>query len=433
MLESEGTTIQFHGGGLVAFGRVRVSGPLPRAKQPEDVGFSSHRLERIKATFQSEINKGGLPGAVILIARRGRLAYLEAFGFQDREKQVAMTIDAIFRIASLTKPVISVAVMMLVEEGKIRLTAPVSSYLPEFKETKVGVEKINSVTGKPELVLEPARREMTIHDLLRHTSGLCGMFGNSLVDQAYREADVFTPRQTLAQFVSKLSKLPLAYHPGTTFEYSVSTDLLGHIIEVVSGMNLDEIIADRITKPLSMPDTGFYATGAQVARVAEPQIETETGKRPAMRDVVNRPTWLSGGVGMISTAIDYARFCQMLLNGGEFNGVRLLSPKTVVHMTANHLPPDIAMSLTVSSLFGPLIPDATHGQGFGLGFAVRTEAGRNPLPGSSGEYYWVGSTGTVFWVDPKESLIAVMMQQIPLMAFDQGSLIRNLVYQAMVD
>jgi CubicO group peptidase (beta-lactamase class C family) len=301
--------------------------PLQSSDRPEDVGLSADRLKRIRPAFQSDIDRGRLPGAIILIARRGRLAYLEAVGFQDRENQVPMKADAIFRIASLTKPVTSVAAMMLAEEGKIRLTAPVSIYLPEFKGLQVGVETMNSATGKTELMLEPARREMTIHDLLRHTSGLCYGGGNTLVDQAYRDADVFSPQHTLAQFVGKVAKLPLAHQPGTTFAYSVSTDVLGRVIEVVSDLSLDEFVSRNITMPLGMDDTGFFAQGAQVARVAEPQIEAETGKRPSMRDVVNRPSWMSGGGGMISTAPDYARFCQMLLNGGELDGARLLSPR----------------------------------------------------------------------------------------------------------
>lgn len=407
---------------------------LPKTDRPEEVGLSSERLKRLTANFQTDVEKGKIPGAVILIARNGRVAYFEAVGFQDREKQLPMKRDAIFRIASMTKPLTSVAIMMLVEEGKIQLIDSVSQYLPELKNLKVGVEKKNESSGKPELTLETPRREMTIHDLLRHTSGLTyGIFGDSLVKQAYREANVQDSKQTLAQMVTKLSQLPLAFQPGTTFEYSVSTDVLARVVEVVSGMDFDRFIAERITRPLRMPDSGFYVSDAQVPRVAEPQADLATGKRPPMRDVTTRPTLISGGGGMVSTAADYVRFAQMLLNGGQLDDARLLSPKTVAFMTADHLPAGTAMSPTTQGGFGALMPSPEQGQGFGLGFAVRNDAGRNSLPGSPGEYYWVGASGTAFWVDPKEKLITVMMVQMPLA---QGrhyrSLLRNLVYQAVI-
>jgi len=408
-----------------------VAEPLPKARQPEEVGLSTQRLKILDAAFQSEVDSEKIPGAVVLILRNGKVAYSGAFGYQDREKQVLMKGDAIFRIASMTKPLVSVAVMMLVEEGKLQLVSPVSAFLPEFKGVKVGVEKVNDGAGKPELVLEPPRREMTIHDLLRHTSGLTyGQFGDSLVKQEYRSANIGAPGENLAVVISKLSQLPLAYQPGTTFEYSMSTDVLGRVVEVVSGMELDRFIAERITKPLGMPDTGFYLSAEQISRAAEPQVDAATGKRPPMRDVSVRPSWMSGGGGMVSTAPDYARFCQMLLNGGEFEGAHFLSPRTVAYMTSDHLPPGTAISQAVQG-FGSLIPSPALGQGFGLGFAVRTDVGRNPMPGSVGEFYWTGASGTTFWVDPKESLIAVMMVQVPI---NQGayyrSLIRNMVYQA---
>ena len=411
-----------------------LAGELPRANQPEDVGLSSERLQRVTAVFQSEVDNSKIPGAVVLILRKGKVAYLAAIGFQDREKKLPMKADTIFRIASMTKPVVSVAIMLLVEEGKIQLSTPASAFLPEFKNLMVGVEKINAATGKPELVLEPARRQMTIQDLLRHTSGLTyPFFGDSLVKQAYRNAGVMAPNLTLAEVVAKLSQLPLAFQPGTTFEYGISTDVLGRIVEVVSGKGLDEFIAERITKPLGMPDTAFYATSAQAARVAQPQIDPATGRRTPMRDVSIRPNWMSGGGGMISTAADYARFSQMLLNKGELDGVRLLSPRTVEYMTSDHLPLGTAMSPAVLG-FGSLLPSPAQGQGFGLGFAVRTSAGRNSLPGSPGEFYWVGASGTTFWVDPKQELVAIMMVQLPLAAgAHYRSLIRNMVYQAVVN
>ena len=393
---------------------------LSKANKPEDVGFSSERLKRVTDAFQSEVDKGAIPGAVVLIARNGKIAYFEAFGFQNRENKEPMKTDAIFRIASMSKPITSVAVMMLVEEGKIQLLDPVSHYLPEFKGVQVGVEKLNTTTGNSELIGEPPRQEMTIQDLLRHTSGLTyGIFGKSLVKQAYNEANLFDRNQTLAEFVSKIAKLPLAYHPGTTWEYSHSTDVLGRIVEVVSGVTLDQFVADRIAKPLGLSDTGFYVPAEKLDRLAETQIDPTTGKRWPTFDVTNRPNWLAGGSGMVSTASDYVRFAQMLLNGGELDQVRLLSPRTVSFMTSDHLWPGVAFSPVTLNLFEPLgiAPTPKVGQGFGLGFVVRTQEGRNPMPGSPGEYFWAGIWGTAFWVDPKEKLITVlMMQAAPLQA-----------------
>ena len=419
----------------LAFSRLRKDSP--KANKPEDVGFSSERLKRVTDAFQSEVDKGAIPGAVVLIARNGKIAYFEAFGFQNRENKEPMKTDAIFRIASMSKPITSVAVMMLVEEGKIQLLDPVSRYLPEFKGVQVGVEKLNTTTGNSELIGEPPRQEMTIQDLLRHTSGLTyGIFGKSLVKQAYNEANLFDRNQTLAEFVSKIAKLPLAYHPGTTWEYSHSTDVLGRIVEVVSGVTLDQFVADRIAKPLGLSDTGFYVPAEKLDRLAETQIDPTTGKRWPTFDVTNRPNWLAGGSGMVSTASDYVRFAQMLLNGGELDQVRLLSPRTVSFMTSDHLWPGVAFSPVTLNLFEPLgiAPTPKVGQGFGLGFVVRTQEGRNPMPGSPGEYFWAGIWGTAFWVDPKEKLITVlMMQAAPLQARYYRSLIRNLTSQALID
>jgi CubicO group peptidase (beta-lactamase class C family) len=420
----------------VAFSALAQS--LPRASRPEAVGFSSERLQRLTQTFQADVDKGEIPGAVVLIARNGKVAYLRAFGFQDREKQVPMKSDAIFRIASMTKPFTSVAAMKLVEEGKLQLLDPVSVYLPEFKNVQVGVEKIDPATGNPELSLEPARREMTVQDLLRHTSGLTyGIFGKSLVKQAYNGVRLFDQSQTLAELVSKLSKLPLAYQPGTTWDYSMSPDVLGRIVEVVSGVSLDQFIADRIVKPIALSDTGFRVSEEKLRRLAQPQADPATGKPPLMWPDLTKPiNLLSGSGGMVSTASDYARFAQMMLNGGELNGVRLLSPRTVAFMTSDHLPPGIAFSpVTLQGFHAQaLAPTPEDGQGFGLGFAVRNQAGRNPLPGSPGEFYWAGIYGTAFWVDPKEKLIAVLMMQLPPpKAAHYRSLLRNLVYQALMD
>ena len=405
---------------------------LGKLSHPEEIGFSTERLGRITKFFQSDVDKGAIPGAVLLVAREGKLVYQQTFGYQDREKRIAMKPDAIFRIASMTKPITTVAVMMLAEEGKIDLIAPAAQYLPEFKDVKVAVERTDA-SGKSTLALEEPRRAMTVQDLLRHTSGLVyGPFGNTLVHQAYNKANLFDSNQTLAEFVVKLSKLPLAHQPGTVWEYGMSTDVLGRIVEVVSGMPFDRFVEQRITGPLGMRDTAFYLSGAQGLRLAEPQVDAATGKRPgatSAEDLTKENVkWFSGGGGLLSTTTDYARFCQMLLNGGELNGVRLLSPKTTAVMTSDQIPPGVPRSG-----YEDTAPSPEMGHSFGLGFAVRTDPGHSPLPGSVGDYFWAGAYGTYFWVDPKERMLAVMMVQMP---FPQSGpyrrALRELVYGALV-
>lgn len=393
---------------------------LPRAEAPEQVGLSSARLERLAGVIRHDVERKLIPGAVVLIARGGRVGYAEAFGFRDRDAGAPMALDAIFRVASMTKPMTSVAAMMLSEEGRLEIAAPVAAYLPEFAELTVGVER-----RKP-------KRTMTVQDLLRHTSGLTyAAFGDSPVQMIWRDAELMDEGQTNAELVAKLGRLPLMFEPGTAWEYSMSTDVLGRIVEVVSGKSLADFFADRIAGPLGMSDTGFAATGERAARLAEPQTDRATGQRPPMRNVVQPAAWHSGGGGAVSTAADYLRFCQMLLNGGELDGVRLLAPKTVAHMTADHLPPDIGYGETARPRFGALAPVPEMGYGFGLGFAVRTHQGRSPVPGSVGEYFWGGVTGTYFWIDPQEQLIAVLMLAAPDQRLHYRYLTRQLVYAAL--
>jgi CubicO group peptidase (beta-lactamase class C family) len=325
--------------------------------------------------------------------------------------------------------------MMLAEEGKIQLAYPVSRYLPEFKGLKVGIDKKDEATGKVELVLESAKREMTVQDLMRHTSGLTyGIFGKSLVKDQYNAANTLDPSQTNAEMVTKLSKIPLQYQPGEVWEYSMSTDVLARVVEVVSGVEFNTFVAEQISKPLKLTDTGFWAeTADQQARVAEPQVDPATGRRPPMATLKERPKWFSGGGGMVSTALDYARFCQMFLNGGILDGARLASRKTVELMTADHLPTGIKFGPFTQALFAALASTPEMGQGFGLGFGVRTEAGRNPLPGSIGDYYWGGAHGTYFWIDPKEQLVAILMMQAPAQRLHYRYLLRHYVYQAIWD
>jgi len=395
---------------------------LPKVKRPKQVGLSSGRLERVSAALREDVERGLIPGAVLVIARGGQIGYAEAFGWRDREKKAPMGLDAIFRVASMTKPVTSVAAMMLAEEGKLQIAAPVADYLPEFKDRTVGVERVR------------AQHTMTVQDLLRHTSGLTyAQFGDSAAQMLWRDANLMTEDQTNEELVSKLASLPLMFEPGTTWEYSMSTDVLGRVVEVASGQGLADFFAARITGPLGMADTAFEATGERADRVAEPQIDPATGARPPMRDVGRPHRWASGGGGLVSTAADYLRFCQMLLNGGELDGKRLLAPGTVRHMAADHLPPGVEYGETARERFGALAPVPEMGYGFGLGFAVRTAAGRCPLPGSVGEYFWGGVYGTAFWIDPAEQLIAVAMMLAPDRRLYYRHLLRPLVYGAIVE
>jgi CubicO group peptidase (beta-lactamase class C family) len=410
---------------------------LPKLSRPAEAGFASDRLARLTQFFQSEVDKAAIPGAVLLVARNGKIVYRQAVGYQDRDKKTPMKVDAMFRIFSMTKPVASVAAMLLAEEGKIDVMAPVSEYLPEFKDVKVGVEKIDPAGGKPYLAFEPPTRPMTVQDLLRHTSGLVyGPFGNTLVHQAYNQANLFDGGQTLAEFVSKISKLPLAHQPGTTWEYGMSVDVLGRIVEVVSGMPFDRFLEERITKPLKMPDTAFYINAAQAARMAEPQVDPATGKRPMFGEVAGltkeKMKWFSGGGGLLSDVSDYSRFCQMLVNGGELEGVRLLSPKTLAVMTSDQLPPN-ASRVAMLEAAQELSPIPELGQSFGLGFAVRTDLGHSAVSGSVGDYFWAGAAGTYFWVDPQEKMYAILMMQMPFVEAGYcRRAMREILYGALI-
>ena len=388
--------------------------PLPLAKSPEEAGFSSKRLEITRQAIRANVETGRVPGAVLLVARDGKIVTYDAIGFQDRASRTPMKKDSIFRIASLTKPVTTVAAMILAEENKLDTGAPVPKYLPEFKDVKVGIEGA------------ALKRPMTVHDLMRHTSGLTyGIFGNSPVDQMYRKANIFGAG-SLTGMVKEIAALPLLHQPGEVWEYSVSTDVLGRVVEVASGMDFDRFVEERITGPLRMKDTGFWVKPMALARVAMadgPPNSADAGQKPAI---------FSGGGGLFSTAGDYARFAQMLLNGGELEGVRLLAPKTVALMTSDQLPAATARHTPVALSLGTIGPVPEMGTSFGLGFAVRVDAGRNPMPGSAGDFSWVGITGTYFWVDPKEKLVAVLMVQSPRgLNGEIWRQTRTMVYQAL--
>jgi len=394
-----------------------LSQSLPVANRPEDVGISSQRLERVHRQMQADVESGRIPGAVLLVARNGKIARLDAVGFQERKSQKPMKTASIFRIASMSKPITTTAIMILAEEGKLDIGAPVAQYLPEFKDVRVGVEKA------------APKRAMTVQDLLRHTSGLTyGIFGNSPVDDLYKKSGMFLSK-SLAAMVATVASLPLAHQPGEFWEYSVSTDVLGRIVEVVSGMDLDRFVSERITGPLKMTDTGFYLNRSQAERLARPDSAATTPGDPTAR-----PAILSGGGGMLSTASDYARFCQTMLNGGQLDGVRILSPKTVALMSSDQLPPATDRHTSVATLLDAFGPTPEMGTSFGLGFAIRTDPGRNPVPGSVGDFSWAGIYGTYFWVDPKEKLAAVLMIQVPMATnVPYWRQTRTLVYQSLVN
>ena len=398
---------------------------LPRAK-PEAVGLSSDRLDRITRWLANEVEQNKVPGAVLLVARHGKVAYFEALGKRDPATGAAMTRDTIFRIYSMSKPLTTVSAMMLVEEGRIALGDPIAKYMPQFAKMNVGVEKADTAGGPATLEFVPAKAPITVQDLMRHSSGFTyGFFGSSLVKKLYLEADLGNTDMTNADLVERIAKLPLAYQPGTTWEYSHSTDVLGRLIEVVSGRTLYQFEKARLLDPLGMPDTSFVVTDpAKQARLAEPFKDDRTiGTNAEIGDVRLPRKYESGGGGMVGTAADYARFAQMLLNGGALDGKRYLGPRTVAYMASDHLGSRIVP--------GPLYSPG-DGYGFGLGFAVRREVGVSSYAGEAGDYQWGGAAGTAFWVDPKTDLFVVFMMQSPKQRAVYRPILRNMIYGAVM-
>jgi CubicO group peptidase (beta-lactamase class C family) len=389
---------------------------LPQAK-PEALGLSPVRLQRMSDAFKREIDKGTIPGATVMVARRGQIGWFEALGWQSPASSTPMAQNSIFRIFSMTKPIVSVGIMMLLEEGQFLLNDPVAKYIPEFADQKVGVES----NGKLNLV--PLKRPMTIQDLLRHTSGITyDHTGNSLVQQLYRQTRLRSRKISNAEHAALVASLPLLCQPGAEWNYSRSTDILGRIIEVVSGKSLSAFLTERILAPLQMAETAFHTGEENAGRLAEPfPADPWTGEKVQLFNMLEQPVMESGGGGLVSTTMDYARFCQMLLNGGVLDGNRIVGRKTLELMASDHLRPDVKIQGTL------LQP----GHGFGLGFAVRTQQGIAPFPGSVGQFFWSGMGGTFFWIDPKEELFAVFMSQGPGQREYTRTLVRNLVYAAV--
>ena len=396
-------------------------------------GFCAARLQRLTDVFLADVDTGHIPGAVVLITQADSTAYFESFGFASREPLRAMRRDSIFRIASLTKPITVTAALILQERGKLLLSDPVARFIPELRDATVAVEFTDAATGERRLTMAAARRPMTVQDLMRHTAGFTyGQSGDSLVQKLYAAAALMDPQQTNAEMLAKIAALPLAFEPGTTFEYGMSTDVLGRVIEVVSGMALDRFFAEHITVPLGMKDTGFAIPPSDVQRLALPRSHPPSSAGALAYDPTRPAKWFSGGGGLVSTAGDYSRFCRMLLNGGVLDGGRILARKTVELMTHNHLPRDLLFGSHTPEL-GLAAPLPQLGQGYGLGLGVRMQAGLSMAPGSVGDYYWGGATGPYFWVDPAEKLTVVLMLQEPEVhrRTRYRPLLRALVYHAL--
>ncbi len=412
---------------------------LPTAK-PEQVGFSPERLARLTAAFKAEVDKGQLPGAVIAVARKGKIVYFEAVGFRDKATGSPMQKDSIFRIYSMTKPLASTAAMILVEEGKIQLTDPVSKYIPGMKNAMVSVPRADTTYAKIGYALVPAEREPTVQDLLRHTSGLAygEITTNAPVREAYIKNRLFDPQNffdsrgtTPAEQVEAFGKMPLVHQPGRVWEYSMAVDALGRVVEVASGTTLGKFLEARLFEPLKMNDSGFWVPAAKITRLAQPFDKDPISGAPIkLIDVSAAPKNDSGGAGGVSTAADYLAFSQMMLNGGRLNGARVLSRNTVTLMTSDHLGQKV---LDAGTTPGELLLGAP-GYTFGLGFSVRRENGIAGVSGSAGEFMWAGYAGTYFWVDPKEELAVVLMTQAPgAQRVFYRKLLKALVYQALND
>jgi CubicO group peptidase (beta-lactamase class C family) len=391
-----------------------LAGDLQTVGDPDSLGFSVRRLERITSWFEAHTRKGDPSGFVVGIARDGKLAYLQPTGFEDQDRKIPMRPDSIFRIGSMSKQITSVATMMLVDEGKLELDAPVAQYLPELRDMQV--VKKDPVTGDPILsdvalnIFEPAKRAMTIRDLLRNTSGLVYAspdyadpgFENAAIHVLYGARAPFRRDKPIADWVANLGSLPLLHQPGEVWEYAIGFDVLGRVIEVVSGQSFDRFLQERLFAPLHMVDSGFSVPQDKLARlVAVPGPQPQP---PFANGDVGKPqTFFSGGGGIVSTVPDFLRFCQMLLNGGELDGVRILKPETVRLMTTNSLAPKMHIA---GHEVGP-----AHGTGWGLGFAVRTSPDFSYIPGAVGSFNWQGSWGTFFSIDPAQKLILIMMMQ----------------------
>ena len=407
---------------------IALADPLP-VSAAEKVGLSPQGLQRLTATLKAEVDKGRMPGAVIAIARKGQLAYFETIGYVDPASKAPMPRDAIFSIASMTKPMVSVAIMMLHDEGKLFLADPVGKYLPKLANMQLGVIKTDA-SGKTIVETVPAARQPTIHDLLRHTAGfLYGNRGDTAVHKLWPgSSSTAAVTYTGPELIDALAKAPLAYQPGTVWDYSLAVDVQGLIVEAISGKPLGAFLEERIWKPLGMVDTGFTVPDAKKSRYALAFANDPLTSKPqsVLHAAGKALKFECGGGCAVSTAMDYLRFAQMLTNGGTLDGQRLLSRKTLEMMTSDQLGAEVRGRTTS--------PVLSEGYSFGLGFAVRSQTGMAAYAGSAGDYTWGGAFGTYFWVDPKEQLAVVYMAATPgEIRTTYRTLVRNLVLQSIVD
>jgi CubicO group peptidase (beta-lactamase class C family) len=397
------------------------------AAPPAEVGLSASRLERLAAGMQQMVDDGKLAGIVTMLARHGKVAFVNAVGVQDVDSETPMSSDTIFRIYSMTKPITGVAMMMLYEEGKWRLNDPISKFIPEFANLKVHTGAMAGASP----ILEASDRPMTMRELMTHSGGL-DYSGSDAVGRRYRERRVPNPNAPLQQLIDDLAELPLRSQPGTQYHYSVSVDVQGYLVEKLSGQPFDEFLLTRIFEPLGMGNTGFFVPSGSTGRAARIHRALDNGQLEAVDAVRTRPPAAPlGGQGLYSTAGDYLRFTQMLLNGGTFNGERLLAPRTVEMMRTNHLHDEPLATVpenSVSAVGGGL------GLGWGLDFEVVLDAAAGGEPWRNGTYYWLGAAGTWFWIDPASDLTFVgMIQHRGSASADVRALSRSLVYQALVD
>ena len=418
----------------------------PTLASPESAGMSAAALDRLETHLKERyVDAGRFPGTQLLIYRRGKIIHSAMQGFADVERNVPVRDDTIFRIYSMTKPITSVAFMMLVEQGSVALDEPVHKYIPEWK--NLGVFQAGTAPG---FLTRPPARPMLIVDLLRHTSGLTyGFQQRSNVDAAYREMKIgeVATSGTLQSMIEGLAKIPLEFSPGEAWNYSVSTDVIGYLIGKISGQPFDAFLKQRIFEPLGMKDTDFFVPADKAHRFAACYSADPKGGMtfhaadrkggltlqddPTTSAYLSPPSFISGGGGLCSTAADYLTFCRALINGGELGGVRLIGPKTLALMTSNHLPGRRMLPEMSRSLFSEA---AYNGIGFGLGFSVTIDPAQTLIPGSAGEYAWGGAASTAFWVDPAEDLIAIFMTQVlPSSAYPVRRELRTMVYAAITD
>jgi CubicO group peptidase (beta-lactamase class C family) len=407
----------------------------PTPASPESAGMSRAAFDRLEAHLKHRyVDAGRFPGTQLLVYRRGKIVHSAVQGFADVERKAPMKDDTIFRIYSMTKPITSVAFMMLFEEGRVALDEPVHKYIPEWK--NLGVFQAGTA---PAFLTRPPSRPMLIVDLLRHTSGLTyGFQQRSNVDAAYREMKIGEVEKsgTLQSMIEDLAKIPLEFSPGEAWNYSVSTDVIGYLVGKISGKPFEQFLQERIFDPLGMNDTGFFVPPEKAHRLAACYSADGKGRMtlqddPAESSFLSPPSLISGGGGLCSTSADYLTFCRALLNGGELDGVRLIGPKTLALMTSNHLPGGRDLTEMSRSLFS----EATYaGVGFGLGFSVTMHPSQTLIPGSAGEYAWGGAASTAFWIDPAEELIAIFMTQLlPSSSYPVRRELRTMVYAGITD